>query len=150
VATYSLLASDSTRQVLSPTVVNDVEYCTIQTAPSGVIAGIPVQQDVFNSNEAGPELTNFADAIEQVMALPHVVAGVGVQSIDQNGLLQDQVSFTVQYVPTGSSGTSITADALVPVPMLNFTDAAIGQAALADVEAIISGVYANLQNAAGG
>jgi hypothetical protein len=148
-ASYALLDSYTTRQVLSPQVVNDVEYCTIQTSPSGVIAGIPVQKNVFDANQAGPELTNFADAIEQTMTLPGVTAGTGVQSIDQNGLLQDKVAFTVEYVPPGNTPTSITAEALVPVTMLNFTDAEIGQAALADVEKIISKTYANLQNAAG-
>jgi acyl-coenzyme A thioesterase PaaI-like protein len=83
------------------------------------------------------------------MTLPNVVAGTGVQTIDQNGLLQDQVAFTVQYVPPGSAGTSITAEALVLVPGLNFTDALIGQTAFGNVQAIIDATYANLQNAAG-
>src|SRR5690242_15017557 len=126
-AGYSLLTSEDTVQVLSPTVVNDVVYCTIRTTPSGVIAAIPVQRDKFDKGETGVELTNFADAIEQIMALSEVVAGSGKQSIDANGLLADEVAFTVEYVPSANASTSITAEAVVPTPMLNFTDAEIGR-----------------------
>jgi len=150
VASYTLLASSTTVQVLSSTVVNPVEYCTIETSPSGVVANIPVQKDVFDAGQAGTELTNFADAIEQVMTFAHVVAGAGVQVLDDSGLLTDQVSFTVQYVPSGSTGTSITATALIPVAELNFTDATIGETLLAEVKTAIGAVYANLQAAAGG
>src|SRR5690242_9047308 len=149
-AGYSLLTSEETVQVLSPTVANDVVYCTIRTTPSGVIAAIPVQRTVFNAGQAGVELTNFADAIEQIMALSQVVAGSGQQSIDTNGLLADEVAFTVEYVPAANAATSITAEAVVPTPMLNFTDAEIGRTLLSEVEAIITGVYNNLKAAAGG
>jgi hypothetical protein len=149
VAGYGLIASHATVQVLSPTVVNDVVYCTIQTNPSGVIASIPVQQDVFDSGTAGPELTALSDAIEQIMNDANVIAGVGAQTIDANGLLADQVAFTVEYVAPGSSGTSVTAEALVPVTMLNFTDALIGQTSLGNVQAIIDATYQNLVSAAG-
>jgi hypothetical protein len=150
VASYALIASESTVQVLSPTVVNDVVYCTIQTQPSGVIASMPVQKNVFDSGTAGPELTALADAIEQIMALTEVVAATGTQTIDSSGLIADQVAFTVEYVPPGTTSTSITAEALVPIGYLNFTDALIGQTSLANTEAIITAVYNNLQNAAGG
>jgi hypothetical protein len=150
VASYSLVGSYSTVQVLSPTLVNPVVYCTIQTIPSGVVASVPVQQDVFDSNQAGPELDNFAVAIEQVMALGYVVAGVGEQTIDASGLLADNVVFTVQYPWPPTSGTSATAEAVVPVGYLNFSDAEIGQVSLGNVEAITNGVYDNLKSAAGG
>jgi hypothetical protein len=149
VAGYALKGSYPTVQVLSPSLVNDVQYCTIQTDPSGVIASIPVQQDIFDSGATGPELTNFADAIEQIMNDVNVIGAVGSQTLDANGLLADQVAFTVEYVAPGSSGTSVTAEALVPVTMLNFTDAQIGTASLANVQAIIDATYANLLAAAG-
>lgn len=149
-AGYALLLSIPTVQVLSPSLVNDVEYCTIQTTPSGVIASIPVQKTVFDSGQAGVELTNFAEAIEQIMALPQVTGAVGEQVLDNNGLLQDNVNFTVTYVPPNSSGTNITAEASVPVGMLNFTDALIGRTLLEEITAQIDKVYANLQAATGG
>jgi len=149
-ASYQLIASETTVQVLSATVVNDVEYCTIQTSPTGVIASMPVSLVAFNANCAGEELTAFADAIEQLIADTSAVAATGVQTLDDNGLLQDQVAFTVQYVPAGSAGTSITATALVPVGLLSQSDPEIESTLLTEAEQIIHGVYANLQNAAGG
>jgi len=150
VASYVLIASESTVQVLSPTLVNDVVYCTIQTQPSGVIASMPVQADVFKVGGAGPELTAFTNAIEQIMDIEPVIAAVGEQSIDASGLLKDNVAFTVEYTPTSTTPTSVTAEALVPVGMLNFEDALIGRTLLAEVEAIIDGVYNNLKAAAEG
>jgi hypothetical protein len=150
VAGYTLIGNYSTVQSISPTIANPIEYCTIQTHPSSVIASIPVQETTFQTNQANVQLGNFANAIEQVMDLPHVIAGVGEQTIDPNGLLADTVSFTVEYVGTSTVPTSVTAEASVPVGLLDFTDGEIGRTLLAEVEAIIDGVYGNLQSAAGG
>ena len=149
-ASYSLLGSESVVQVLSPTVTNPVVYCTIQTHPSNVIASIPVQEAVFNTGAMGPELSNFADAIEQIMAEDIVIAGTGQQTFDPGGLTQDNVAFTVEYTPPGASSTSITADTLVPVASLNFSDAEIGLTLLEEVRAQINVVWTNLKNSAGG
>ena len=149
-AGYALIASFSTVQVISPTFVNDVVYCTIQTQPSGVIAQIPVEQKAFDRGETGPELKNLANAIEQIMALPEVIAGAGSQTIDPSGLLADNVVFTVEYLSSPTASSGVTAEATVPVDTLNFSDAQIGQVALANVENIIADVYNNLKNAASG
>ena len=149
-ASYSLLSSQSTVQVLSATVINDVQYCTIQTTTSGVIASITVSEKAFTTNKAAEELTAFADNIETLIGRGNVIGATGIQTIDGNGLLQDKVAFTVEYVPPGTSNTSITADALVPVNLLSIDDPAIDQLLLAEAEAIINNTYANLQSAAGG
>ena len=149
-ASYSLMATTPTVQVLSPTLVQDVIYTTIITSPSQVIANIPIYEQKFDAGLAGPQLTDFANAIEQIMADSRVIAGEGVQTIDPSGLLQDQVAFTVEYVvPTAPPG-SVVADALVRVNLLNFADAEIGRILLAQVEAIIDKTYSNLQSAASG
>lgn len=149
-AVYSLKSHYSTVQVLSPTLVNPIVYATIQTAPSGVIASRPVQEAVFDAGQEGPELTNFANAIEEIMQNPAVIGATGAQTIDPNGLLADNVLFTVQYPAGDTSGSNVTAEATVPVGMLDFSDGQIGQASLANVEKIIADVYANLKSAAGG
>jgi hypothetical protein len=150
VPSYSLRGSYSTVQVLSPTLVNPVVYCTISTVPSGVIASMPIQEEIFNGGGGGPELTAFGNAIEQVMADDRVVAGVGEQIIDQSGLLADNVVFTVQYVSAVTAPTGVTAEAIVPVASLNFEDAEIGRVLAASVDSIITGVYNNLASTAGG
>jgi|SRR5215469_16705356 len=149
-ASYSLLSSESTVQVLSANVVNPVVYCTIQTSPSSVIASKPVSATAFADNQAVSALTNYADAIETLMQNTHVVAAGGEQTLDASNLLADNVTFTVQYVPAGSAPTSITAEAVVPTALLDFSDAEIGRTLETQAQAIIDGVYANLQSAAGG
>lgn len=149
-AAYSLLGSYSTVQVLGPTLVNDVVYCTISTSPSGVIASMPVSTIAFSSNGAAQELTALADNIENLMSNTHVIGGQGSQTLDANGLLQDQVTFTVQYVAAGSSSGAVTATADVPVGLLSVDDSAIEPTLLAEAQAIIDGVYANLKSAASG
>lgn len=149
-AAYTLMGSYSTVRVLGPKLTIPVEYCTIQTVPSGVVASMPVAKDAFDASQGGPELTAFADAIEQIMARSEVIAGVGEEKIDPNGLISDQVDFTVQYVPPGGTAGTVTAIAEVPAASLNFEDGLIGATLLESVIAIIDGVYANLQNLAGG
>lgn len=149
-AAYTLLASNSTVQVLSPTVVNDIVYCTLQTQPSNVIASIAVSQAAFDSNGAAEELTAFSDNIEELMARSHVIAGTGTQSLDPNGLLVDYVAFTVEYIPPGATTSNVTAEALVPVNLISVSDPQINSVLLPQAEAIIDKTYASLQSLAGG
>lgn len=148
-APYALIGSYSTVHVLSPSLTSAIEYCTIQTSPSGVIASIAVDEQTFQDNGAHTELALFEGAIESLMTQPGVVAATGQQTIDANGLLEDNVVFTVQYVPPNSKGTSITAEATVPVGLMPIVQGSIGGDLLAECEAIIAGVYDNLKSAAG-
>jgi hypothetical protein len=147
---YTLIGSYSTVQVLSPTQINDVVYSTIQTSPSGVIASKALQQRSFDQGEAGAELDSFATSIEDVMADPRVIAATGSQSIDDSGLLADNVLFTVQYIDPVHAPNGATAQATVGVNQLNFSDQQTGSTLQAGVTATIDGVYANLKAAAGG
>ena len=149
-AGYSTQGSYSTVQVLSPTLTQPIQYVTIQTSPSNVIASIAVQKKEFDAGTAAPILQAFADAIEQIMALDEVIAGIGTQQLDENGLLADYVTFTVQYSSSNTAASGVTAEADVPVNMLNFTDALIGTTLLQEVEAKITAAYDALKSAAGG
>ena len=150
-ASYTLIATETTVQVLSPTVVMDVVYATIQTSPSGVIASLPVAKIDFDAGTAGPILASYANDIEVLMNYPHVIGGQGTQTIDATGLIQDNVAFVVQYVPTSGTGTAITAEAVVPSGLLSEGgDPAIESILLGEARAIINGVYDNLVSLAGG
>lgn len=137
-------------QVLSPTTVNDVVYCTIATHPSNVVASMPIDQQFFAADTTSNQLLKFAEAIEAIMGSGHVIGGIGAQSIDVNGLLQDQVVFTVQYVPPDAGSTSITAEAVVPVDYLRDPRVTTSGGGLLLAQQIVDKVYASLQNAAGG
>ena len=149
-ATYSIQGSYSTVQVITPTLTQPIQYTTIQTQPSGVIASIALDKAVFDAGTSGPLLTAFTDAIEQIMARTEVIAGIGTQQLDPNGLLTDYVTFTVQYVGPNTAASGVTAEADVPVGMLNFTDGAIGSLLLQEVDAIIAAAYNSLKAAASG
>jgi len=150
VAGYSLQGSYQTVQVITPTLVQPIVYATIQTSPSNVIASIALDKIDFDAGTGGALLQIFADAIETIMNHPEVIAGIGSQQIDPNGLLTDYVTFTVQYVSSHAAKSGVTAEADVPVGMLNFTDGAIGGLLLQEVDAIIAAAYNGLAAAAGG
>lgn len=147
---YALLSSFETVQVLTPTLVNDVIYCTIQTHPSGAIVSTPVQTKVFKAGAAGPILSALAQAVEQVLADPRVTAAVGSQTRADTGLLVDNVIFTVEYIDPVHAPYGATAQVTVGVGQLNFGDALIGATLRSGIEAQIDAAYANLQAAAGG
>lgn len=149
-ASYSIVGSYSTVQVITPSLVQPIQYTTIRTQPSGVVAAIALDQAEFNAGTSTPLLTAFADAIEQIMSRTEVIAGIGTQQLDANGLLADYVTFTVQYVGPNTASSGVTAEADVPVGMLNFTDGAIGSLLLQEVDAIIATAYDALAAAAAG
>lgn len=149
-ATYSIQGSYSTVQVITPSLTQPIQYTTIQTDPSGVIASIALDKAEFDAHTASPLLQAFADAIETVMNHPEVIAGIGTQQLDENGLLSDYVTFTVQYSSPNTAKSGVTAEADVPVGLLNFTDGAIGALLLNQVDAILATAYNALQSAAGG
>ena len=143
-ATYSIQGSYQTVQVITPTLVQPIIYTTIQTDPSKVIASIALDKIDFDAGTSQPLIQAFADAIETIMNHPEVIAGIGSQQIDPNGLLTDFVTFTVQFVGPNTAKSGVTAEADVPVGMLNFTDGAIGGLLLQEVDAIIAAAYNSL------
>lgn len=149
-ASYSIEGSYSTVQVISPSLTQPIQYTTIQTSPSNVIASMAIDKAEFDGGTAGPLLQAFTDAIEEIMQRPEVIAAVGSQQVDPNGLLADYVTFTVQYTGAGAAKSGVTNEADVPVGMLNFTDGAIGGLLLKEVDAILQAAYDALVSAAGG
>ena len=147
---YTLIASSSTVQVISPTVVNDVLYCTIETNISHVIASYAIPQGTFESVNSAEALTFFARGIEEIMALDYVIAGTGSQTLDANGLLIDNVVFTVQYVQPGTTGTTVTAEAVCPVATLTGASVSPGKPDVSAAKAIVDATLADLQKLAGG
>lgn len=149
-AEYVLLASESTVQVLSATVVNDVIYSTIQTSPSGVIASMPLDKAFFEAGVGNQYLQYFADGIEAIMSIDGVIAGAGSQQLDSSGLLADTVTFTVTYSSSGSASGAVTADADVPVGYLNATPGTTSGGGIPAAEEIVNAAISNLQALAGG
>jgi hypothetical protein len=149
-ASYTLQGSYSTVQVVSPSLTIPIQYVTLQTSPSNVIVSMAIDKAEFDGGTAGAILQIFTDAVEQIMQRPEVIGAIGNQQLDVNGLLADYVTFTVQYTGPGAAASGVTAEADVPVGILNFTDGAIGGLLLSEVDAIIQSAYDSLAAAAGG
>src|SRR5690242_16099531 len=104
---YDVAASQSTVQQLTPTVSVDSVATTI-TTKSGVTATLVLPETWYASGEAQQRLAVFSEAIDEVMNTGHVAAAVAGQSIDDNGLLQDVIDFTVVYPGRNQPGPLLT------------------------------------------
>jgi hypothetical protein len=147
---YTLLSANSTVQTLSPTLAVQAVDCWIKTAGHGAVVNLVLSKDSFDANQGHTELTNFADAVEQILSGGKAIAAVGTSDLDAAGLRAVFVTFTVGYQVPGSNLPPATVDVDVPAGELNFTDGLIGATLLEDVLAIIDGAYSKLVALAGG
>lgn len=120
---YDLIASQSSIQVLSPKVVQEVVVCTIQTKPSRAIFDYWIDRITWDAGDAPTILTAVAGDVEHVMTSQPVSGAFGGSELDKNGLLTELITFTVSYTPPGSLGVPVTVD--VDVPVLDFGQGAI-------------------------
>lgn len=149
-AGYTMQGSYSTVQVKSPTLVLPVQYCTVQTSPSGVIASFPVSEQDFTGGYADQVLTDFASGIEYLMGLPHVIGATGSQTIDTVGLLADTVVFTVEYRDPVHAPNGVTAEAPVDAQLIYGIPRALENSSAVSAEDPIIIAYNNLKAASGG
>lgn len=143
-ASYTLIGSVSTIQVLSTTTTQEAVLATIQTNPSNVVASIPVSQVSFEANSAAETLTALADNIETILGQGKAVGGVGSQDLDNSGLTVYFVTFTVGYDPPGAPPGQVTVDVDVPVNLLSIDDPEINQTLLGEAETLINNAYNSL------
>lgn len=115
---YSLLASESTVHVLSATEVIDAVRGTIQTPTHNVIAASVVPEVNWGTPAGIDQLNQYAFGIEYIIDHTAAIAATGTQSIDANGLLQHNVTFTVAYTPPGNTTGPLTVQVDVPNVLL--------------------------------
>ena len=143
-ATYTLIGSVSTIQVLSTTTTQEAVLATIQTNTSGVVVSIPVSQASFDANSAAETLTALANNIETIIGQGKAVGGVGSSDLDASGLTVYFVTFTVGYNPPGAPAGQVTVDVDVPVNLLSIDDPEINQTLLGEAEAMVNAAYNSL------
>lgn len=143
-ASYTLIASTSTVQVLSTTGSQEAVVATIQTAPSGVVASIAVSRVSFDANSAAETLTALADNIETIIGQGKATGGTGTSDLDANGLTEYFVTFTVAYNPPSAPPGQVTVDVDVPVNLISVSDPTINETLLAEAEALIDKAYNSL------
>lgn len=141
---YTTIATESSIQVLSPTLTQPIVQTTIVTHPSSVIASLALDQADFDAGTAGAILEPFAANIETIMGMNVVIAGQGSQSLDPNGLIQDNVDFTVQYVNPAVPGSSLTVVVAIPAGMLTAVEEFGGVGGIGTAEQMIMAAYDKL------
>lgn len=149
-ASYTLIGSTSTTQVLSTTGSQEAVLATILTVPSNVTATIAVSRTSFDANQAAETLTALADNINNLMNGGHAIGGYGTSDLDNSGLTEYFVTFTVGYNPAGAPPGQVTVDVDVPVNLLSVDDPEINATLLAEAEALINDAYSHLVNMANG
>jgi len=115
---YNLLATESTVHVLSTTDVVDAVRATVQTPTHGVVAASIVPAVNWGTTAGVDQLNQVAFDVDYIIDNTAAIAGIGNQAIDDNGLLQQVVTFTVAYTPPNSSLPPLTGTVDVPMPLL--------------------------------
>lgn len=146
---YTLVSSQSTIQVLSPTVVQDVVVCSIQTHPSQVIATLWVTRDEWDGGNAPATLDGFAANIETVMASPEVLSASSGPTLDASGLQSTEITFVVGYKKQGSPFPPATIDVSIPANQLRPGDVEGQEPGVQAALATIDAAYQQLVAAAG-
>ena len=115
---YSLLASQSTVHVLSPTESMDAVRATVVSPGHTAIAASIVPETIWGTAAGADQLNQYAFGIDWLLDHTAAIAATGTQSIDANGLLQHNVTFTVAYTPPGLTTGPLTVQVDVPNELL--------------------------------
>lgn len=145
-ASYTLVGSTSTVQVLSTTGAQDAVVASIQTIPSGAVVSTAVSRVSFDANQAAETLTALADNIENLLNGGHATGATGTSDLDSNGLTEYFVTFTVAYNPPGAPPGQVTVDVDVPVNLLSVSDPEINSTLIQEAEKLINDAYTHLVN----
>lgn len=147
---YELLASESTVHVLSTTDVIDAQRATLQTPNHGAVVSSIVPQTIWGTPAGIDQLNQVSFNVEWLLDNTAAISAIGNQSIDDNGLLRQVVTFTVAYTPAGSTAPPLTQTVDVPMPWLEELIPQGGTSAgLGAAEGLINQTLASLQAMAG-
>lgn len=146
---YQLVTSQSSTQVLSPTVVQEMVVATIQTLPHRVIADYWLTREQWDGGDAARVLTAFAANIERIMDDPHVLRASSGRSLDPSGLVASELTVTVGYSTPGSGFPPATVDVVIPASDLRPAESRPGGSGVDAALAIIDTAYQQLATAAG-
>jgi hypothetical protein len=102
-ATYTVVSSRRTTQVLSPTKVLDVMVVGVETVPSGVYFERAVPYTDWVKSPAGVDFYAAppADNIEYELAQGTVIAASYIEDLDASGLVQGFIEFVLQVPSPG-------------------------------------------------
>lgn len=143
-----LLNSDPSVQVIG-NLTSDVLICTFQSLPSGSTLILVIDQTDFAAGTGNVLMNELSTEVEDILKAGVATGAVGVQSIDSSGLLQDNVTFTVTYVPSYSTPGTITGDVTIPAYVITGDSFLFASGALQSAPAQIDAEYERLKALAG-
>lgn len=147
---YNLLASEDTVHVLATTDVVPAVRATVQSAVHGIVASSIVPATIWGTAAGTDQLNQVSFDVDWLIDHTAAIAAIGNQAIDDNGLLQQVVTFTVAYTPSGSTLPPLTGTVDVPMPWLEEVIPSGGTSAgLEQAEALIAAEVAKLKTMAG-
>ena len=102
---YKVLGSIHTTAQRSPTSAEEVEELTVSTRPSGIVFVRNVPYATYEAGKWDTGVALIAEHIEHILsARPHVIGGSPTQSVDQNGIITNNVQFLVSYTNDNGDG----------------------------------------------
>src|SRR5207253_4398349 len=139
-----------TLQTFGPGLSQEAEFVTFYSFPSGSTLVRTIAHQDYVADRGLGLLNSLSDAVESLLQEDYIVAATGTQGLDDNDLIFDAVTFTVQYVPSATIPGQILGDVQVPVTTLTIDTqfgSFLGGASATD---ILLAEYHRLQALAGG
>ena len=135
-ASFVVLTSFRTIQVLGPTLTQDAEYAVCSTVPHGFGFAYAVPIDSWAPPGAppgsGPDpaavqlLDVIATQLEALAANGEAVGSVPVQDVDRNGLITDAVDVTVAYDRSAQGLPTLYGTVTIPIQAFFNQETGIG------------------------
>lgn len=123
---FYVINSFRTVQVMSPTVVLDVQYATCATIPNQLGFAYAVPLDAWKAGDAGGLLDVIAGQLEGIYSGGQISASSPIQDIDQNGLLSDTIDVVVKYDRTAAGLPALFGTVNIPVQAFFSQETGIG------------------------
>lgn len=108
-ASYSVVSQQRTVQVISPTLVRDVQQVGINTHPTGVYLEYPIDLIEWRATLGAGTLGAIAEQVEGMIANTPAVAASFLEDVDDNGLLVGFLDVVVAYDPPDNRPRMTTA-----------------------------------------
>lgn len=123
---FYAVTSFQTVQVSIGNTVQDVEYVTCATIPTGIGFSYPVALSTWRADSGVQVLGAIATELENLATFEHVVGGDAVQTIDVNGLLADASELVVEYDRSARGLPPLQGTVTIPLSLIVLLEAEQG------------------------
>ena len=146
--TARLQNADPTVQVVGD-LTTEARIATFFSYPSGSVLIRVISEADYQADSGNALLNALSDAVESILGEGIATAAVGNMTFESSGLLQDNVTFTVIYVPSYPTVGTITGDVTIRVSVITADTGLLGGAGAASAPDLILAEYNRLKALAG-